>query len=262
MQRGKTISQTARISNEILGGQVYGTPGGIEGRYGPTAAISRIITERPETGKKDVNAPLEPIKGPETLKTGERLLSIQELLNDPNPQQRRAARRTFIDYMNNLKTDEVIKEGAKLEREERAKYANLKKTEYPIVDQSTNLANILGTLQDKPTYLIEDLKNPDVPDAERRELNQHARDYLLAESLRNKYKVRMSPEERAALIKEGEEVAGKEKPLATDELSEEDFKAMQEEFLSQQAQEPLEARAPERLETGETPESKIGRAHV
>ena len=234
---------TTTVSDAVSGGQKYGSPGAIEGRFGPTINISGGPTGIVETGKTDVNAPLEETTKPETLKTGERLLSIQELLNDPNPQQRRSARLRFMDMVRGENTEEVIKEGARLEREERAKFANLKKTQYPIVDQSTNLANILNTLQDKPTYLIEDLKNPDVPDAERRELNQHARDYLLAESLRNKYKQKMTVEERAALEKEGEAVAKAEKPLPTEELSEEDFKAMQDEYLSQQAQEPLEARA-------------------
>lgn len=249
---------TTTISDAVSGGQKYGAPGGIEGRFGPTINISGGPSGIVETGKTDVNAPLEEKAKPERLKTGERLLSIQELLNDPNPQQRRSARTRFMDMIRDENTEEVIKEGAKLEREERAKFANLKKTQYPIVDQSTNLANILNTLQDKPTYLIEDLKNPDVPDAERRELNQHARDYLLAESLRNKYKQKMTVEERAALIKEGEEAAGKEKPLPREELSEDEFKAMQEEYLSQQVQEPLEARAPAIQETGETPESIEG----
>ena len=240
---GQPISETTRISNAVPGQSQYGTPGGVEGRYGPTATVSGAPFEQFETRAETVNAPLEEQTKPETLKTGERLLSIQELLNDPNPQQRRAANRSLKDYINRLNTNEVIKEGARLEREERAKFANLKKTQYPIVDQSTNLANILNTLQDKPNYLIEDLKNPNVPDAERRELNQNARDYLLAESLRNRFKPKMTAEERAALIKEGEEAAGREKPLPREELSEDEFKAMQDEYLSQQAQEPLEARA-------------------
>ncbi len=207
------------------------------------------------TGEQsDTLKPKEILKGsaarakPETLKSGERLLTIQELLNDPNPQQRKAARRKFIDLFRRDETNELIKEGAKLEREERAKYANLKKTQYPVVDQSTNLANILSTLKDKPNYLIEDLKNPNVLDAERQELNQHARDYLLAESLRNKYKVRMTPEERAALEKEGEAVAQAETPLDTEELAD------VEDQLAQERQEPLEARG-DIQNTGETPDT-------
>lgn len=242
---------TIRISDEVLGGQKYGTPSGTPGRYGPTTDISGGITrvDQAREGAGDVT-----LKEPKTLPTGERFLSIQELLNDPNPQQRRAARRKFIDMFETDQANELIKEEAKVEREERAKLAKLKKTQYPIADQSTNLANILGTLKDKPNYLIEDLKNPDVTDAERNELNQHARDYLLAESLRNKYKVRMTPEEVAALEKEGETITRKEKPLSEDE-----FKDLQEEYLARQAkeQEPLEARG-EIKETGETPESIEG----
>ena len=195
---------TTRISDAVLGGQKYGAPGGTQGRYGPTTDISGGITRVDQAGEGTGDVTLKTVKGPEakvkpeTLKGGERLLTIQELLNDPNPQQRRSARLRFMDQFRRENTEEVIKEGARLEREERAKFANLKKTQYPIVDQSTNLANILNTLKDKPNYLIEDLKNLDVPDAERAELNQHARDYLLAESLRNKYKKKMTVEERAA----------------------------------------------------------------
>ena len=259
---GRLDLGTTRISDAVLGGQKYGTPSGIAGRYGPTTDISGGITRVDQERETDVNAPLveetkplETIKGPEakakpeTLKTGERLLSIQELVNDPNPQQRRAAIRSLKDYINRLNTNEVIKEGARLEREERAKFVNLKKTQYPIVDQSTNLANILSTLKDKPNYLIEDLRNPNVLEAERGELNQHARDYLLAESLRNKFKKQMTVEERAALEQEGEAVAKAEKALPTEELAD------VEDQLAQEREEPLEARAREVLETGETPES-------
>ena len=252
---------TTRISDAVLGGQTYGTPGGIEGRYGPTADISGGITRVDQAGEKDVNAPLveetkplETIKGPEakakpeTLKGGERLLTIQELLNDPNPQQRRAARSNFINWFKTQETNELIKEGAKLERAERAKYANLKKTQYPVVDQSTNLANILETLQDKPNYLIQDLRNPNVLDAERQELNQHARDYLLAESLRNKFKKKMTVEERAALEQEGEAAAKTEAALPTEELAD------VEDQLATPREEPLEARG-QIQETGETPDT-------
>jgi hypothetical protein len=249
---------TTRISDAVLGGQKYGTPGGVEGRYGPTTDISGGLAGVDQEGKGAGDVTLkgpEAKAKPETLKSGERLLNIQELLNDPNPQQRRAARRKFVDMFQTYQANELIKEEAKVERAEREKLSKLKKTEYPIVDQSTNLANILSTLKDKPNYLIEDLRNEDVPDAERQELNQHARDYLLAESLRNKYKVRMTPEEVKALEQEGEKVARTEKPLSEDE-----FKDLQEEFLSRQAAEkgPLEARAPEIQSTGETPESIEG----
>jgi hypothetical protein len=261
---GRLDLGTTRISDAVLGGQKYGTPSGIAGRYGPTTDISGGITRVDQAGKTDVNAtlveetkPLETIKGPEakakpeTLKGGERLLTIQELLNDPNPQQRKAARRKFIELFKRDETNELIKEGAKLEREERAKYANLKKTQYPIVDQSTNLANILETLQDKPNYLIQDLRNPNVLEAERNELNQNARDYLLAESLRNKFKKKMTVEERAALEQEGEAVAKAETALPTEEMTEvEDQFALPKE-------EPLEARG-QIQETGETPESIEG----
>lgn len=258
---GRLDLGTTRISDAVLGGQKYGTPSGIAGRYGPTTDISGGITRVDQEGETDVNAPLveetkplETIKGPEarakapTLAGGERLLTIQELLNDPNPQQRKAARRKFIELFKRDETNELIKEGAKLEREERAKYANLKKTQYPIVDQSTNLANILETLQDKPTYLIQDLRNTNVLEAERNELNQNARDYLLAESLRNKFKKKMTVEERAALEQEGEAVAKAETALPTEEMTEvEDQFALPKE-------EPLEARG-QIQETGETPES-------
>ena len=73
-------------------------------------------------------------------------------------------------------------------------------------------------------------------DAERQELNQHARDYLLAESLRNKYKKRMTPEEVAALEQEGETIARKEKPLSQDE-----FTDLQNKYLAQQ-EKPLESK--------------------
>jgi hypothetical protein len=100
---------------------------GSEERKTIDAQLVKVVKGEVTTPSKTVKGPEAKAK-PETLPTGERLLSIQELLNDPNPQQRRAARRSFMDYFKTLETNERIKEGAKLEREERAKLANLKKT--------------------------------------------------------------------------------------------------------------------------------------
>ena len=211
IQSGQTISKTIRISDEVPGGQVYGTPGGVEGRYGFTTPISGIITQRSEARKEDVDTSLKETKLLNQSQKNERLLSIQELLNDPNPNLRREARRKFIEMFKAEEAKTVAEEEAKVAQKERDKYKGLKKTEYPIEEQSKNLANILNTLQDKPTYLIQDLKNTDVSEAERAELNQHARDYLLTESLRNRFKTKLTEEERAALEEEGKS----EKPDST-----------------------------------------------
>ena len=50
---------TTRISDAVSGGQYYGSPGGTQGRFGPTTNISGSITGIPEEGKGAGNAPLE-----------------------------------------------------------------------------------------------------------------------------------------------------------------------------------------------------------
>ena len=53
---------TTSISDAVLGGQKYGTPGGVEGRFGPTTDISGSVTGIPETGEKTSDSALETIK--------------------------------------------------------------------------------------------------------------------------------------------------------------------------------------------------------
>lgn len=60
---GKRIDTgTVRIDNEVPGQPKYGTPGGVEGYNGPAVNISGAPINLPETGVKDVNAPLETIE--------------------------------------------------------------------------------------------------------------------------------------------------------------------------------------------------------
>lgn len=53
---------TTTISDAVLGGQKYGTPGGTQGRFGPTTDISGSIAGINQARETDVNAPLETIK--------------------------------------------------------------------------------------------------------------------------------------------------------------------------------------------------------
>jgi hypothetical protein len=53
---------TTSISDAVLGGQKYGTPGGVEGRFGPTTDISGSPVGVVEAGEEAGNAPLETIK--------------------------------------------------------------------------------------------------------------------------------------------------------------------------------------------------------
>jgi hypothetical protein len=53
---------TTTISDAVLGGQKYGTPGGTQGRFGPTTDISGSPVGVDQTGTEALNAPLETIK--------------------------------------------------------------------------------------------------------------------------------------------------------------------------------------------------------
>ena len=50
---------TTTISDAVLGGQKYGTPGGVEGRFGPTTDICGGVTGIPETGEETSDSALE-----------------------------------------------------------------------------------------------------------------------------------------------------------------------------------------------------------
>jgi hypothetical protein len=50
---------TTTISDAVSGGSKYGTPGGTQGRFGPTTDISGSPVRVVETGKEAGNAPLE-----------------------------------------------------------------------------------------------------------------------------------------------------------------------------------------------------------
>jgi len=55
---------TTTISDAVLGGQKYGTPGGTQGRFGPTTDISGSPVGIDQTGTEDLNAPLTTTKKP------------------------------------------------------------------------------------------------------------------------------------------------------------------------------------------------------
>jgi len=55
---------TTTISDAVLGGQKYGTPGGTQGRFGPTTDISGSPVGVDQTGTEDLNAPLTTTKKP------------------------------------------------------------------------------------------------------------------------------------------------------------------------------------------------------
>ena len=244
VESGRPITGTATVSDEILGGQVNGIAGGTQGRYGPAVDLSGSIAGIPETRTEAVNAPLETLKGPEAKAKAaqpqgrERLLSTMELLNDPNPNLRYEARTRYIQMLKDNAAVEYSKYESKLK--ELAKKVS---PTLPIVKQSRNLANVLTALKDPPRYLIEDLKNPNVIDTERKELNQQARDYITLSNLYDEYKVKMTPQEKKALMKEGVEAAKGETAVTPKELTDEEYRTMQDEFLAGRTEEPLESKA-------------------
>jgi len=172
----------------------------------------------------------------------ERIMSVMELLNQPDLNLRYEARRKYVE---DLKTQEAVKYSKYV-----AKLKELAKKvspTLPIVKQSNNLANVLTALKDPPRYLIEDLKNPNVIDTERRELNQQARDYITLSNLYDEFKVKMSPQERKTLEQEGKQISKAEGALKT--LPEEEVKDLQDEFLAGREEE-----LPSKIEG--TPEGK------
>ena len=172
----------------------------------------------------------------------ERIMSLMELLNQPDLNLRYEARRRYFEDLKSKEAKKYAKYVAKLK--ELAKKVS---PTLPIVKQSNNLANVLTALKDPPRYLIEDLKNPNVIDTERRELNQQARDYITLSNLYDEFKVKMSPQERKTLEQEGKQISKAEGALKT--LPEEEVRDLQDEFLAGREEE-----LPSKLEG--TPEGK------
>jgi hypothetical protein len=243
VESGRLDLGTSTISDAVSRGSKYGTPGGTQGRFGPAIDISGSPIGINQTGTEDLNAPLETIKGPEAKAKAEptqgkeRIMSVMELLNQPDLNLRYEARTRYIQK---LKDDAAI-EYSKYESKLRELAKKVSPT-LPIVKQSNNLANVLTALKDPPRYLIEDLKNPNVIDTERRELNQQARDYITLSNLYDEYKVKMTPQEKKALMKEGVEAAKGESTVSPKTLTDEEYRTMQEEFLAGRTEEPLESK--------------------
>jgi len=172
----------------------------------------------------------------------ERIMSLMELLNQPDLNLRYEARRRYFEDLKSKEAKKYAQYVAKLK--ELAKKVS---PTLPVVKQSNNLANVLTALKDPPRYLIEDLKNPNVIDTERRELNQQARDYITLSNLYDEFKVKMSPQERKTLEQEGKQISKAEGALKT--LPEEKFTELQDEFLAGREEE-----LPSKLEG--TPEGK------
>jgi Large polyvalent protein associated domain 38 len=244
VESGRLDLGTATISDAVLGGQKYGTPGGIEGRYQFTTDLSGSPTELAETREETSDTALETIKGPEAKAKAAptqgkaRIMSVMEMLNQPDMNLRYEARRRYFDDLKAKEAEKYAKYVSKLK--ELAKKVS---PTLPIIKQSNNLANVLTALKDPPRYLIEDLKNPNVIDTERAELNQQARDYITLSNLYDEYKVKMTPQEKKALMKEGVEAAKGESTVAPKELTDKEFRAMQDEFLAGRDEEPLESKA-------------------
>jgi hypothetical protein len=209
--------------------------GRVEGRELTGVDTTGSDAGQPIAGTKRERAPLAPqatevLKGEAALakpiqpEGKERIMSVMELLNQPDLNLRYEARRKYFEDLKSKEAVKYAKYVAKLK--ELAKKVS---PTLPVVKQSNNLANVLTALKDPPRYLIEDLKNPNVIDTERRELNQQARDYITLSNLYDEFKVKMSPQERKALEQEGKQISKAEGALKT--LPEEEVKNLQDEFL-------------------------------
>jgi hypothetical protein len=209
--------------------------GRVEGRELTGVDTTGGDAGQPIAGTKRERAPLAPqatevLKGEAALakpiqpEGKERIMSVMELLNQPDLNLRYEARRKYFEDLKSKEAVKYAKYVAKLK--ELAKKVS---PTLPVVKQSNNLANVLTALKDPPRYLIEDLKNPNVIDTERRELNQQARDYITLSNLYDEFKVKMSPQERKALEQEGKQISKAEGALKT--LPEEEVKNLQDEFL-------------------------------
>lgn len=240
-----SISDESKRVSETARGIEGGEPGGVD-LAGPDVRqpVTRAEREPAALAPKST----EVLKGEAALAKAEptqgkeRIMSVMEMLNQPDLNLRYEARRRYFEDLKSKEAEKYAKYVAKLK--ELAKKVS---PTLPVVKQSNNLANVLSALKDPPRYLIEDLKNPNVIDTERRELNQQARDYITLSNLYDEFKVKMSPQERKALEQEGKKISKAEGAFKT--LPEEEVRTLQDEFL-----EGREEELPSKLEG--TPEGK------
>jgi hypothetical protein len=251
----ETRSEADRASVRALdeSKRVRAAAEGIEGRKLAGVDDTRIDAGQLAEGTKRERAALAPqstevLKGEAALakpiqpQGKERIMNVMELLNQPDLNLRYEARTKYIQKLKDDAAVEYSKYESKLK--ELAKKVS---PTLPVVKQSNNLANVLTALKDPPRYLIEDLKNPNVIDTERAELNQQARDYITLSNLYDEFKVKMTPQEKKALEQEGKKISKEEGVFKT--LPEEEVKNLQDEFLASQEKE-----LPSKIEG--TPEGK------
>ena len=197
------------------------------------------------TPKAKVPESTEVIKTEETLddvynqpQGRERVLTLQQLLNDPDPSLRREARRKFVNQFKEQHNVELSKIAAQLDE--------LAPKQDPLERRANNMARYLESLDNPPTYLIEDLKNPDMLQEEKEDLIKTAKNYALSEQIselddimkgQKKYVQKMTVEEQKALAREAREATEGEATFKT--MPDEDVKAMQDEYLAQQTPEDL-----------------------
>ena len=240
VESGRPISGTARISDAVLGGQKYGTPGLDTGYFGAADDISGTPTKLPETREETSNAPLETVTEDvyNQPQGRERVLTLQQLLNDPDPMLRREARRKFVRRFKEEHNIELSKIAAQLDE--------LAPKQDPVERRADNMARYLETLSNPPTYLIEDLRNPEMIQEEKEDLIKTAKNYALSEQVselddimkgEKKYVQKMTVEEQKALAKEAREATEAEATFKT--MADEDVAAMQEEYMAQQKPEDL-----------------------
>jgi hypothetical protein len=253
VESGKPISGTNRISDEVLGGRKYGTPGLDQGYIGSAVDIGGAVPQVAETGEKGVDTTLtEPAKvetkAPEAAEVideafkqpqgRERVLTLQQLLNDPNPNLRREARRKFVTQFKEQHNVELSKIAKQLDE--------LAPKDDALDVRANNMSRYLETLANPPTYLIEDLRNPDMLQEEKEDLIKTAKNYALSEQVselddimkgEKKYVQKMTVEEQKALAREAREATESEATFKT--MPDEDVKAMQDEYMAQQSPEDL-----------------------
>ena len=240
VESGRPISGTTRISDAVSGGSKYGTPGGIEGRFGPTVNISGGPIGVIETGEETSNAPLETVTEDvyNQPQGRERVLTLQQLLNDPDPMLRREARRKFVRQFKEQHNVELAKIAAQLDE--------LAPKQDPVERRADNMARYLENIPNPPSYLIEDLRNPEMIQEEKEDLIKTAKNYALSEQVselddimkgEKKYVQKMTVEEQKALAKEAREATEAEATFKT--MADEDVAAMQEEYMAQQKPEDL-----------------------
>ena len=205
---------TTTISDEISGGQKYGTPGGTQGRFGSATNIGGSPIGVAQTGAKNVNAPLETNKPvePKTVIDTNKVSPIEGFVWAETTNADGTITSGWVRDPNaKVETEDIVEEQPKVTEE------GLTETED--TKAMKKMGNLLKTLDPTNTTLIERLQNGIASNDDIQEAHNTIEDLKAARKAKKVDLTKPAEDEKLLSIQEGDaqgkEIVNTTKPAKT-----------------------------------------------